>query len=178
MKTNEIKPGRIYSFVYVSDVEMVSKREFRNDDGTTEKRENPLGSCLVTVRRVVSAQAAGNETYRNVQLRKNPDWQPSEDRKSWYHVSKENDCIVEHNNNGQRYLRAIPRGISKEEYFIGKVPATEAEVETIRAFKKGSGGTSEFVVYKLENLANLEDSTDYFQRLEQLRDSQPSTGQQ
>lgn len=148
--TSQLRPGRMYSFVYASDVDMVQKRN---------GQENPLGSCFVSVRRVVRVQAAGNETYANVQLSKDPNWTPSTERKSWYHALPENSCIVQHNTNGQKYLRAIPRGIVKEEYFIGKLPATEAEVETIRAFKK-SQGQPEFVVFTLENIMNLQDTTD------------------
>jgi hypothetical protein len=151
MTTSQLRPGRIYSFVYSSDVDMVQKRN---------GAENPLGSCSVSVRRVVRAQAAGNETYARVQLAKDPTWEPSAERKSWYHVTPENDCIVQHNSNGQKYLRAIPRGVVKEEYFIGTLPANEREVETIRSFKKSAGNEPTFVVFKLDNIINLEDTTE------------------
>lgn len=147
--TNSLKAGRIYSFIYVAPVEMVAKR-----DG----KENPLADCQVFVRRVVKAQSAGNETYANVMRKDNPQWTPSADHKSWWKVSTDNDCIVEHAKLGTRYLRAIPRGIIKEEYFIGAHPATPAEIFTIQSFKKSNGREPSFVLFKTENIQNLQDA--------------------
>ena len=148
MLTSQFRPGRNYSFVYVSDVEMVGKR-----DG----KVNPLADCAVSVRRVTRCQAAGPDTYENVMRKENPEFEKS-GKPAWYHTTDENPCIVEHNKEATRYVRGIPRGIVKEEYFIGANPASESEVETIRAFKKNKrDGEPAFILYKLDNIENLVD---------------------
>jgi hypothetical protein len=129
---------------------MVEKR-----DGKT----NPLIDCQVTVRRVSTVQAAGGETWANFKRRMNPDWQPNDDKKSWYHEDKANSCVVIHNKNNTRYLRGLPRGVTKEQYFIGKVQATDAEVSTIKSFVKSSGN-AEFVLLTIDKLENVVDYTD------------------
>lgn len=150
-KASELKPGRIYSFRYDAAVEMVQKR-----DG----QHNPLQGA-VSVVRVCKVQAAGNETYANVQRKKNPDWEPSAGRTAWYHALPDNTCIVEHNKTCDRYLRAIPRGITSETYFIDGTEATPVQVETIRQFKKRKDDREpEFILFRLENIANLVDDTD------------------
>lgn len=163
IKTTSFKPGRIYSVVYVNDVEMVGKREFFNPSPIISKLHhkdgkilNPLIDIHVTVRRVATIQAAGNATWANVQTRDNPGWQRT-DRKSWFHTDMDNDCIIVHNTNGTRYLRGLPRGKTKEEYFIGGNPASQLEVEIITAFLKNNT-KSEFVIIKLDNLENVLDN--------------------
>lgn len=136
--------GRVYSVVYMSDVAMVAKR-----DG----KDNPLADIPVTVRRVSTIQAAGKETWERFKARTSRETEPSS-RKPWYHVSAQNDCVVIHNTNGNEYLRGLPRGITKEEYFVGDEAATEAQVETIRAFKK-SASEAEFVLLSLAKLQNV-----------------------
>lgn len=150
MKSSEFKPGRVYSVIYNSDVPMVAKRN---------GMDNPLIDTSVTVRRVSTVQAAGGATWSNFKRKTNPDWQPSEDGKSCYVEDASNSCIVVHKTNGTRYLRGLPRGVTKEQYFIGNAPATEKEVETIKAFAK-STGKSEFVVLTLDKLENVVDYTD------------------
>jgi hypothetical protein len=178
-------PGRIYSVIYSSLVEMVQTREFSFEqvrghaglkaafmaeqpvlaamlytapDASVVKLSNPLVDCEVTVRRVSSVQAAGNKTWRNFQLKRNPEYKPDAEHKSWYHVTLENSCIVAHNKSNEHYLRALPKGISKEEYFIGGKPANETEVSLIRCFKKSNGREAEFSTLKLSNLENVIDS--------------------
>lgn len=151
VKTSELKPGRIYSFVYRADVEMVAKKR----DG----RENPLADCACSVRRVCRVQAAGEHTYARAMLAKDATWQPSE-KLSW-HVASENPCVRVHGKDAnRRYLRAIPIAIDKETYFIGNVPANEAESEVIRAFKKGGERDEKpaYILFNLDNVENLHDN--------------------
>ena len=178
LTTDNLAAGRIYSFVYTAEVEMVQTRELSGEvitaldnagikpvsvsKGNSIVQVNPLADCDVSVRRVVRAQAAGNETYANVQRKADPDWQPSGDKK-WWRVSASNDCIVEHHTKGTRYLRAIPRGIVAETYWIGAHEATDAQVAVIRAFKSGSNGKDKepaYILFKTDNVANLVDTTD------------------
>ena len=144
--------GRVYSVVYNSDVTMVSKR-----DG----QANPLFGADVTVRRVSTIQAAGGESWTNFLAKRGE--QPAGNRKPWCVESELNPCImvgVSDNTSGQYYLRGFPRGITKEEYFIASQPATSAEVETIRAFKKSSSGDAEFIILNLDKLENVSDLPD------------------
>lgn len=185
MKSSSFVPGRVYSVVYDAPVEMVAVRDVTiTSDKATDKelalagfgdhvkiaqqgyapkdvtltieRSNPFIDIPVTVRRVSTVQAAGEKTWANFKRRTNPDWQPSGNRKNWYHVT-DNSCIVQHNSNGTRYLRGLPRGVSKEQYFIGGTPATEAQVETIKAFAKNAGKPQDYVLLSLDNLANVTD---------------------
>lgn len=172
IKASQFVPGRIYSVVYENDVEMVQKRELattagllpcalhRMADGSPSNLIcNPLADCTVTVRRVMSLQAAGDETYANAQRKQNPAWQPSEDTKAWWKVSAENDCICEHRKTGVAHLRAISRSVSKEEYFIGGKLATDKEAATIKAFKKSKSSDGlPYIMPKLENLSNVRDN--------------------
>lgn len=144
----------MYSVIYSSDVDMVGKRDFKDGKG---KQENPLKEKVVTVRRVSTVQACGNETYSRVMTRKNPSWTPSADYTAWWKVSTDNDCIVEHKTKGTRYLRGLPKGVTVETYFVNGTEATETEAETIRKFKEGSGKDAEFVLLNLEKLENVKD---------------------
>jgi hypothetical protein len=154
--SSSLKPGRIYTFKYNAPVDMVQNRFI---DGV--KQPNPLYGQDVTVSRNVTAQAAGKQTYDRLMVRLHGDnWQKS-DRKDWASVSPENDCIMVHDKTQERYLRAIPRGIPSETYFIDGIPATADKVETIRAFK--SGGKKDapaYVRFKLDNIENLHDDGD------------------
>lgn len=160
INSKSFKPGRVYSVIYNSNVELVGKRDFPVDitkpNGATFQRINPLDGIEVTVRRVSTVQAAGNVTWSNLQRKINPDWQPSSERKSWYNVTPENSCIVQHNTQGTRYLRALPRGITKEEYLIDGIPATPNELQTIQDFRRSTKETN-FVLLKLDNLVNVQD---------------------
>jgi hypothetical protein len=150
MKAQDFKPGRIYSVIYTSDVPMVNERN---------GQRNPLSDCQVIVRRVSTVQAAGGKTWTNFKRRTNPDWTPDSDRQSWYRVDKKNSCIVVHKSKGTRYLRGLPIGITKEEYFVGKTRATDKDIETIKSFSRSSG-PSEFVLLTLDKLQNVVDYTD------------------
>lgn len=143
-------PGRIYSLVYDSDVDMVRKKR-------GETVENPLADSAVTVRRVSSLQAAGNKTWTNFLAKRGE--QPVGNRPSWWQVSDYNSCIcigVSPNTKGKEYLRGLPRGITKEQYFVNGVEATASQVETIRKYKSGGGGEHEFVLLSLSKLVNVD----------------------
>ena len=167
--------GRIYSVIYKNSVNLVAKRDL--DDATiaalkasgitltshdSGKLLNPMADASVTVRRVSSVTAAGGETWANYKA-KNGLESGESTRKSWYQESQENNCIVEGvsaNTLGRKYLRALPQGISKEQYFIGDKEATPSETLIIRAFKEGkSSGHSDFVVLALDSLVNVTDET-------------------
>lgn len=165
--------GRVYSLVYANEVEMVNKRELESatrdnllalgvrcdfdtcaNGAASVRTLNPLADQAVTVRRVSTIQAAGNETWERFKAKTGKE--TTSERKAWYHVSERNDCIVVHNSTGREYVRGLPRGVTKEEYFIGTRAASPAEVATIRAFKKSSGGGErEFVVLAVDNLLNV-----------------------
>lgn len=170
----------MYSIVDTGLVEMVQTREFAVEQlmshealgrlalgeypnyvslppAAMVKLANPLFDCEVTVRRVATVQAAGNKTWHNFQIKRNPEYKPSEERKAWYHVTG-NSCIVEHNKTNRHYLRGLPKGISKEEYFIGGQPASENEVSLIREFKKNLHKDNAFVTLPLDRLENVIDS--------------------
>jgi hypothetical protein len=117
---------------------------------------NPLAESNVTVRRVSSVQAAGNKTWTNYLAKQG--LTPTGTRPSWWTVSEHNSCIcvgTSDNTKGREYLRGLPRGITKEEYFIDNRPATPEQVATIREFKSGSGD-SEFVMLSLSKLVNVD----------------------
>lgn len=153
LSTKEFKAGRIYTVVY-SDDSIEMKKSVR----LPERAENPFAGNVIGVRRVARVQAAGPKTWANIQKRKNPDWQPSADYSQWWHELAENRCIVEHNREATRYLRGIPKGIVSEVYTIDGKLATPAQVETIRKFKKNSGG-DEFCLLNLDKLENVLDET-------------------
>lgn len=164
---NSFVAGRVYSLVYSSPVEMVSKREL--DWRTTEYREliysrvtlervdgkffNPLASNDVTVRRVSTVQAAGDKTWTNYLAKRGevPSGKPA-----WYDVSKENSCILVHKTNGNEYLRGLPCGITMEQYFVDGKPASEQQVAIIHAFKKSNSSANEFITLSLSKLLNVD----------------------
>jgi hypothetical protein len=158
--SSQLVPGRIYSFDYMSTVDMVKTREFNG-----LKEVNPLYSEDITVRRLVTCQAAGKLTYENMMRKLNgEDWQKS-DRKDWASVDPTNDCILVHDKSQERYLRAIPRGIVREEYYVGSKAATDADVALIRKFKKNQSDTPPvYVRFKLDNIVNLQDDGDEDER--------------
>lgn len=164
---NSFKPGRVYSLVYQSDVDMVAKRDL--DQRTTEyraletngvrlatvdgKTHNPLLDATVTVRRVSTVQAAGNKTWENYLAKRGevPSGKPA-----WFDVSGENSCILVHKQTKAEYLRGLPRGVTLEEYFVNGISATDAQVATIRAFKKSNSSANEFVTLSLSKLVNVD----------------------
>jgi len=156
MLSSQFVPGRIYTFIYNSDVDMVNTREF---DGV--KLPNPLQGCFVQVVRKVTGQAAGKLTYERVMRKlKGDDWQKS-DRKDWATVDPTNDCILVHEKTQERYVRLIPRGIQEETYYVDNVLATPEQVENIRKFKKNQRDEQPvYVRFKLDNIANLQDDGD------------------
>jgi hypothetical protein len=142
---NSFVAGRVYSVVYSSDVEMVQKR-----DG----KDNPMLGALVTVRRVSTMQAAGDKTWANYKAKHGI---VTGTREPWWTATKENTCIVEHNKTGVEYLRGLPRGITKEVYMVNGIVATDTQVETIRAFKKNQSDTpAQFVLLSLAKLENVD----------------------
>lgn len=144
IESSAFVPGRIYSVVYDSEVKMVRTKRATG-------AENPLAESNVTVRRVSSVQAAGNKTWTNF-LGKSGEV-PAGKEPAWT-VSDYNSCIVIGKKDGAEKLRALPRGITKEEYFIESRLATPSEVETIRTFKK-SQGSAPFVTLNLSKLENV-----------------------
>jgi len=141
--------GRIYSVVYDSEVTMTRSKRATG-------AVNPLADNSVTVRRVSSVQAAGNKTWTNYLAKRGES--PSGTRPAWWTVSEKNSCIcigTSENTKGREYLRGLPRGITKEEYFVDARPATPSEIETIREFKTGGGG-GEFVMLSLSKLVNVD----------------------
>jgi len=151
---NSFVAGRVYSIVYSSDVDMVAKRNF-GTERNPDIQENPLRESLVTVRRVSTVQAAGEKTWTNFLAKRG--MVPAGTAPTWWTVSKENSCIVvgtSKNTLGREYLRGLPRGITKEEFFIDGKPATPAQIETMKRFKKNSGG--DFVLLALSKLENVD----------------------
>ena len=144
IQKNAFVAGRVYSVVYQSDVDMVQKR-----DG----KENPLGSSAVTVRRVSTIQAAGNKTWNNFKVKHGI--VTSSARPDWFTPNTDNTCIVSHNKTGVEYLRGLPKGITKEVYMVNGIEASPEQVNTIRAFKK-SQGESKFVMLTLDKLINVD----------------------
>ena len=170
--------GRIYSVVYSAPVEMVEKRElsaeqnaelnttsltachFGKDGTPSGKTLNLLAERKVSVRRVSSVTAAGGQTWENFKA-KNGLESGESTRKSWYQET-ENNCIVEGvsaNTIGRKYLRGLPQGVTKEEYFIDDKEATSEEVFVIKAFRKGGTSQADFVLLSLDKLENVIDNT-------------------
>lgn len=157
---SNLRPGRIYSFEYASDVDMVNTRDFGQG-----KQENPMSGDFVQVVRMVTGQAAGKQTYENIMRKlKGDDWEKS-DRKDWATVDPENDCILVHNKTQERYLRLIPRGVQRETYYVNNIEATPAQVEVIRQFKKNrSEEKPVYMRFKVDNIVNLTDDGDEDER--------------
>jgi hypothetical protein len=179
ISSNSFVAGRIYSLVYSNDVNMVAKRQLDADtiaklqaagvtltahttkaNEPTGKQLNPLDGQAVTVRRVSSVTAAGGETWERFKAR-NGIVTGESTRKPWYAESTDNNCIVigtSANTLGRKYLRGLPQGVTKEQYYIGDREATPAETLTIQAFKEGTGG-ADFVLLNLDSLLNVQDVT-------------------
>lgn len=143
-----LKAGRIYSFVYTSEVEMVNKRDFNDGCG---KVANPLADCLVSCRKVFRGNAATVGSYERVMKQIDPEWTPS-DKPAWFEFMA--DGIVCHRvKREQHYFAPLRVQTLKEEYFIGGKPASEADVETVKRFKKNRGGNDAgFAVFSLDKL--------------------------
>lgn len=155
ISTNELKPGRIYTFDY-SDPAVELKGYINTPQGRVL---NPIAGREIGVSRRIVVQAAGDKTWANIQRKANPDWQPSGDYKAWWHVLPENTCIVEHDKNATRYLRAIPRGVLSEVWLVDGKPANGAELTAIEMFKKSKGG-SEFCFLTLDKLNIIDETGD------------------
>ena len=170
IKTNSFIPGRVYSIIYNSVVEMVGTRalefgriqelarlgiELVTTNGGNSI--NPLDGALVTVRRVSTIQAAGEKTWENYKRKAGI---VTETQAPWWTVTPENSCIVAHNKTGVEYLRGLPRGITLEQYMVNGIHATPLQIETIRAFKKNqSNSPAEFVLLTLDKLENVDSGT-------------------
>jgi hypothetical protein len=152
IKAENFVAGRIYSVVYNSEVEMTRKKR---DTGAV----NPLADESVTVRRVSSVQAAGPKTWTNYLAKRGES--PVGSRPPFWKVTDYNPCIVQgitENTMGREYLRGLPRGVTKEAYFVNGVEATPAQIEVIRLFKKGGSNDNpaEFVLLALAKLENVD----------------------
>lgn len=147
IQSNQLVPGRLYSVVYQSDVDMVQQRDGAN---------NPLFDVSVTVRRVATVQACGDKTYARMRLKQDADWQPS-GKPKWYAPDPANTCVVVHRKTGVRYFRVLPINMTKETYFIGGKPASEAETATIKSFHRGHSD-ADYLTIRLENLINVRDN--------------------
>lgn len=147
MKANSLQAGRIYSVIFNSTVETVQTR-----DGMV----NPMIGQNVTVRRVFSVQAAGPKTYENFLAKRG--LTPAHTVAPWFRMSDFNPCIVEgitQNTLGRKYLRGIPKGKTKEDYFVNGHPASTDEIANIQFFRR-SKSAPEFVTLSTEKLENLE----------------------
>ena len=170
IKTNSFIPGRVYSIIYNSVVEMVGTRalefgriqelarlgiELVTTNGGNSI--NPLEGAMIEVRRVSTVQAAGNESWENYK-RKNGIVTDTT-RKPFYVVSPENDCIVvgdTDNTKGKTYLRGFPRKVTSETYMVNGIVAAPNQVEVIRTFKKNqSSSPLTFVTLPLDKLVNV-----------------------
>lgn len=164
VKSSQLVPGRIYTLSYFAPVDMVKSRALSEG---ADKQPNPLYGEDVFVRRRLTCQAAGEETYTRLMQRINgPEWQKS-GRADWASVDPTNSCVLVHDQTQERYLRAIPRGVQHEQYFIGGSmrPATANEVQLIRDFKKNRDNEPPvYVRLKLDNIENLQDDGDEDER--------------
>ena len=147
MKSQDIIPSRIYSWVYVGEVKM-------NVGGRAGVAPNPLNNQSVTKRAVYAGQAASHEMYLNAlaKMGKQPD--PS-------HVPRfeatSNPCIVKSLSNGKEQARILNPQTRKAEFFVNGNPATQEQVATITAYLPSKSPSAVKIMFPyVEHLMNVE----------------------
>ena len=114
------------------------------------KRGNPLAGRVTRNHRLV-VTVAGRDSYRNALEERGE--KPVGNKAPWFRW--ERDGIVANVKTGELYLAALPTAAKREtNYLVDNRPATEAEIETIRAFTPDKG-QPDFLCFALENVQNV-----------------------
>lgn len=149
MQIQDIKPGRIYSFVFSGEQKL-------NKGGRAGVAPNPLFG-QVTKRAVYAGQAASGQMYMTAALAVNPQYTPS-DRESTFEAT-EHPCVVRYLSDGGYAVRIIKPRAVKTEYFVAGRPATAEEIALIKQYKpsrKDNPLHVRIMFPKVEHLLNLE----------------------
>lgn len=155
---SEIVAGRIYSWVVANaiDLNMFPRNP---ETGKVDRKGTPnpyLGR--VTKRMVLKANAGTWGTYARVHLDTlGTPWVPKEGRTPTTEKT-ENPCVVRSLSNGDLQAILIKPKISAYEVFIDGKPATPAEVEAIKPYRKPEDSSPWLVAtVSLASLTNCEE---------------------
>ena len=154
MNINDIKAGRIYSWVYEGDAKLLK-------GGRSGVPSNPFNDLTVTRRVVYSGQAASGETWYKAQIALNPDYIPSD--RAPQHIATDNPCVVQSVSSGELQVRIMNFEKTKSEYFVDGQLATSAQMAIIRQYKSKRAKSENFVpvmfpyVHNLTNVDNADD---------------------
>jgi hypothetical protein len=144
-----LKTGQIRSIVHEKDVELV---QFRNGAGGREYPPSSLTSARITRRAVFKGNVAGRDSYANkMRELEGEDWEAK--RKPWFKFTDKPGVVV-HKSQPKQYLALLNPAITKREYFVDGVLATDAQLAEIEKWKKGS--SSDFGVLATFGLDSVE----------------------
>ena len=151
MKVQDIKSGRVYSWVYEGEYKMLK-------GGRNGIAPNPFNDLVVTKRVVYAGQAATGESWMKAQLALNPDYTPS--GRAPQFLPTEYPCIVKSVSSGELQVRIMNfRKTTKSEIFIDGRLATPAQMEILKAYKPSRSRSENYVPVMfpyLHNLSNVE----------------------
>jgi hypothetical protein len=167
MKTidlNQLKPGRIASWVYVAD-EATFSDSFRKG-GRAGVEPNPLWGD-VSKRTVYSGQVATHQMYVNAWNKRNPgqSYTPDPTRKPTFKPlpipSEDSSTVVENLASGLPQVRILNHHTGKVEYFVKGQPATPEQLAIIQSYlptKQERKETNVPIMFPyVSNLANVID---------------------
>lgn len=154
MNINEIQAGRMYSWVYESDMKL-------NKGGRAGVPVNPFFG-RVTVRKVKAGQAATGEMLQRKSLALNPNYQPDPNHTPRWEATS-HPCVVKSIQFGELAVRVLsPRTVKVERFLDGK-PMTEEDWQKLSGTKgwlpasRPLDPTKVKVNFiKTDNLANLD----------------------
>lgn len=140
-----IKAGRLATVLLKGEHKM-------NKGGRAGVPANPLLGRVTRDHRV-TVTVAGPQTYSNVCEARTGEAPIG--KSPWFRWIQ--DGVVEHKENGNRYLAAVPTSAHYvTRYLVDGREATESELKTIREFTPDKG-EPQFLCFALENVANLAD---------------------
>lgn len=153
IQLDEIKPSRIYSWVYVADVNTFD-REF-NKGGRAGTPPNPLYGH-VSARKVFAGQAATAEMYRRAWEKLNPGKSfEADDSYTKRFTPTENPCVVKSLATGDLQVRILNPETGKVEYFVDGQPASAEQIEIIKIHKRSHSRPENSVKLMFPYVPNL-----------------------
>jgi len=155
---NELKPGRIASWVYVSDAANYAANQ-SNKGGRGAVPPNPYYG-EVSVRKVYSGQVASHDMYVRAWEKLNPGqtYVPDAERAARFE-STDNPCVVRSLSKAELQVRIMNVNTGKVTYFVNGQEATKEQLAVIQMYERKRderNGVSIMFPY-VSNLVNVID---------------------
>lgn len=147
LNLNNLVAGQIRSIVHTKDVELVT---YHNTPSGRVPAPDWLSRSRITCRNVFKGNVAGRESYGNkMRALEGEDWEAK--KKPWFTFTDKPGVVV-HKTKAAQYLALLNPDRIKTEYFVDGQPATPAQVETIREWKKSSSEFGVIATFALDSV--------------------------